>query len=320
MDIKIAKFKNGAKGAFSFVFDDGCYKDSTKKVIDIFKDAYEKHGVKLIATAAHTVNFLNNDLIEFWKEAFKDGWFDLASHSMDHAFAFNEGVDIERRRKDAKESKEALERIYEGMEVISYVTCGGTNTPEGCEVLNEFYYGNRSNCEVPPYNDVDTVDLIYAHAFVPNFKYKDLAPYKEYIDTLTEKNVWGVQINHWISEKEQDTFHAQTVPSFALQCDYLAELSAKGEIWVPSFNEAVKYIKEYQNSTIEINEITDTEWEILVKNDLDKKIFTYPLTLEIKTDKDVEVTQNGEAVTYKSNNGVAYVNIVPNISATVKIK
>ena len=101
MDIKIAKFKNGAKGAFSFVFDDGCYKDSTVKVIDIFKDAYAKHGVKLIATAAHTVNFLNEDLIAFWKEAFKDGWFDLASHSMDHAFAFNEDVDVERRRTAA---------------------------------------------------------------------------------------------------------------------------------------------------------------------------------------------------------------------------
>jgi len=320
MDIKIAKFKNGAKGAFSFVFDDGCYKDSTKKVIEIFKDTYAKHGVKLIATSAHTVNFLNDDLIAFWRETFKEGWFDLASHSMDHAFAYNENVDIEKRRKDAKDSKEALERIYDGMEVISYVNPGGTNTIEGCQVLKEFYYGNRSNCEEPPYNDVDTVDLIYAHAFVPNFKYKDLAPYKEYIDTLTEKNVWGVQINHWISEKEQDTFHAQTVPSFALQCDYLAELSKKGEIWVPSFNEAVKYIKEYQNSTLEINEISATESEILIKNDLDAKIFTYPLTLEIKTDNDVEVTQNGEAKCYTSNNGVVYAEVIPNSLARVTVK
>ena len=320
MDIKIAKFKNGAKGAFSFVFDDGCYKDSTKKVIEIFKSTYDKHGVKLIATSAHTVNFLNDDLIAFWKETFKEGWFDLASHSMDHAFAYNENVDIERRRKDAKDSKEALERIYDGMEVISYVNPGGTNTIEGCQVLKEYYYGNRSNCEEPPYNDVDTVDLIYAHAFVPNFKYKDLAPYKEYIDTLTEKNVWGVQINHWISEKEQDTFHAQTVPSFALQCDYLAELSRKGEIWVPSFNEAVKYIKEYQDSTLEINEISATESEILIKNDLDAKIFTYPLTLEIKTDSDVEVTQNGEVKCYASNNGTVYAEVIPNCCATIATK
>lgn len=320
MDIKIAKFKNGAKGAFSFVFDDGCYKDSTKKVIEIFKNTYDKHGVKLIATSAHTVNFLNDDLIAFWRETFKEGWFDLASHSMDHAFAYNESVDIERRRKDAKDSKEALERIYDGMEVISYVNPGGTNTIEGCQVLKEFYYGNRSNCEEPPYNDVDTVDLIYAHAFVPNFKYKDLAPYKEYIDTLTEKNVWGVQINHWISEKEQDTFHAQTVPSFALQCDYLAELSKKGEIWVPSFNEAVKYIKEYQDSTLEINEISATVSEILIKNDLDAKIFTYPLTLEIKTDRNVEVTQNGEVKCYASNNGVVYAEVIPNCCATIATK
>ena len=320
MEIKKSKFKNGAKASFSFVFDDGCYKPSTEKVIEIFKDNYEKYGVKLIATSAQTVNFLNNDLISFWKQAFSDGWFDLASHSMDHAFAYNAGIDIERRRKDAHDSKAALEKIYDGMEVISFVTPGGSNTTDGCEVLNECYYGNRSNCEEPPYNDVDTVDLIYAHAFVPNFKYKDLAYYKEYIDTLLEKNVWGVQINHWIREKEQDTFHAQSVSSFILQCDYLASLVKAGEIWVPSFNEAVKYIKEYQCSELVINEISATESEIILKNDLDKSIFTYPLTLEVKADNGVSVTQNGITKEYASKNGIAYIEAIPNIKATIAVK
>ncbi len=320
MEIKKCKFKNGAKASFSFVFDDGCYKPSTEKVISIFKDTERKHGVRLIATSAHTVNFLNEDLIAFWKETFKEGWFDLASHSMDHAFAYNAGIDIERRRKDAHDSKAALEGIFEGMEVISFVTPGGTNTVDGCQVLNECYYGNRSNCEEPPYNDVDTVDLIYAHAFVPNFKYKDLAYYKEYIDTLLEKNVWGVQINHWISDKEQDTFHAQSVSSFILQCDYLASLVKVGEIWVPSFNEAVKYIKEYQCSELVINEISATESDIILKNDLDEKIFTYPLTLEVKAENGVCVVQNGEAVEYVSKDGIAYVNIIPNLTAKVILK
>ena len=320
MEIKKSKFRYGAKAAFSFVFDDGCYKESTEKVIRIFEDNEKKYGVKLKATSAQTVNFLNEDLISFWKKTFKAGWFDLASHSMDHSFAYNEGVDIERRRKDAKDSKEALERIYEDMEVISYVNPGGSNTVGGCQVLKEFYYGNRSNCEEPPYNDVDTVDLIYAHAFVPNFKYKDLAPYKEYIDTLIEKNVWGVQINHWISEKEQDVFHAQTVPSFAVQCDYLASLSRKGEIWVPSFNEAVKYIKEYQDSELVITEKSATESDIILKNDLDAKIFTYPLTLEVKAENGVTVTQNGKEMVYFSKDGIAYVDVVPNVTAKLVLK
>ena len=320
MEIKKAKFRGGAKAAFSFVFDDGCYKPSTEKVISIFEDTEKKHGIKLKATSAHTVNFLNEELIEFWKKTFEAGWFDLASHSMDHAFAYNDGIDIERRRKDAHDSKAALERIFEGMEVISFVNPGGTNTLDGCQVLKECYYGNRSNCEEPPYNDVDTVDLIYAHAFVPNFKYKDLAYYKDYIDTLLEKNVWGVQINHWISDKEQDTFHAQSVSSFILQCDYLASLVKAGEIWVPSFNEAVKYIKEYQDSELIINEITATESEIILKNDLDKKIFTYPLTLEIKAENGVSVTQNGKTTEYNSKDGYAYVEVVPNVAAKVEIK
>ena len=317
MNIKIAKFKNGAKGAFSFVFDDGCYLPSSEKVIEIFKNTEKTHGVKLIATSAQTVSFLKEENVIFWKKAFKDGWFDLASHSMEHAFAYNESVPYEKRSFDAHESKKRLEEIYEDMEIISFVNPGGSNTYEGCQVLNECYYGNRCNCETPPYNDIDTMDLIYVHGFVPNIKYKDLAYYKEFIDTLLEKNVWGVQINHWISEKEQDTFHAQAVSAFELQCDYLGKLYKDGDIWVPSFNEGVKYFKEYQNSKLEITEKSDTEWEILIKNDLDKKIFNYPLTLEIDSDKAVYAIQNGEKTCYEPKCGKVYVNVIPNVAATI---
>ncbi len=317
MDIKIAKFKNGARGAFSFVFDDGCYEPSTKRVIEIFKNTEKNHGVKLKGTSAHTVSFLKEERIAFWKEVFKEGWFDLASHSMDHMFAFNEDVPLEKRRFDAHESKRVLEEIYEGMEVISYVNPGGNNTYEGCQVLKECYYGNRSNCEVPPYNDIDTMDLIYVHGFVPNFKYKDLAPYKEFIDTLLEKNAWGVQINHWISDKEEDTFHAQTVTAFELQCDYLGRLYRDGDIWVPTFNEGVKYFKEYQDSTLEINKKSDTEWEILIKNQLDSKIFNYPLTIEIDSNKPLYIIQNGEKISYEPKDGKVYANVAPNVAMTI---
>ena len=317
MEIRKCKFKNGAKGAFSFVFDDGCYLPSSTKVIEIFKNTEKSHGVKLIATSAQTVSFLKEENIIFWKKAFKDGWFDLASHSMEHAFAYNEGVPLEKRRFDAHESKKRLEEIYEDMEVISYVNPGGSNTYDGCQVLKECYYGNRSNCEEPPYNDIDTMDLIYVHGFVPNIKYKDLAYYKEFIDTLLEKNAWGVQINHWITDKEQDTFHAQAVSAFELQCDYLGKLYKDGDIWVPSFNEGVKYFKEYQDATLEINEKSATEWEILIKNDLDRKIFTYPLTVEISSCEPVTVIQGDKKAVYEPKDGKVYADIIPNVSATI---
>ena len=317
MNIKISKFKNGAKAAFSFVFDDGCYEPSTKRVIEIFKATKKNYGVMLKGTSAQTVSFLKEERIAFWKEVFKEGWFDLASHSMDHMFAYNEDVPYEKRSFDAHESKRRLEEIYEDMEVISYVNPGGNNTYEGCQVLKECYYGNRSNCEEPPYNDIDTMDLIYVHGFVPNFKYKDLTYYKEFIDTLLEKNAWGVQINHWISDKEEDTFHAQAISAFELQCDYLGKLYSKGEIWVPSFNEGVKYFKEYQDSELEINEKSDTEWEILIKNDLDAQIFTYPLTVEIDSDTPLTVTQNGTSTVYEPRNGKIFADIIPNVSAVL---
>ena len=50
------------------------------------------------------------------------------------------------------------------------------------------------------------------------------------------------------------------------------------------------------------------------------KSFIYPLTLEVKAENGVSVTQNGEAVEYASKDGIAYINVVPNISAKITIK
>ena len=43
------------------------------------------------------------------------------------------------------------------------------------------------------------------------------------------------------------------------------------------------------------------------------------ITLEIKTEGNVEVTQSGKTVTYASKDGVAYVNVAPNLKAIIKI-
>ena len=48
-------------------------------------------------------------------------------------------------------------------------------------------------------------------------------------------------------------------------------------------------------------------------------IFTYPLTLEIKADKSVSVTQNGATVEYASKDGIAYISVSPNLKASIKL-
>ena len=64
---RICRYKNGARSAFTFVFDDGCYKESTLDVYKIFKGIYEETGIKFKATSAQTVDFINEDLKKMWQ-------------------------------------------------------------------------------------------------------------------------------------------------------------------------------------------------------------------------------------------------------------
>ena len=59
MDVTISKFYKGAKALCSCGVDDGCYLDSALETYEAFKKVEKETGVKIKATSAQTVNFIN---------------------------------------------------------------------------------------------------------------------------------------------------------------------------------------------------------------------------------------------------------------------
>ena len=107
--MKIATYYNNAKSAYSFVFDDGCYRDSTLDAYENLKEVYEKTGVKIKITSAQTVGFLHEWIIKMWKDLISEGYFDICGHSIDHCLCYNGETDPEKLHKDARETKEKLD-------------------------------------------------------------------------------------------------------------------------------------------------------------------------------------------------------------------
>ncbi len=285
MKISVAKYLNNAKAGFTFVFDDGCYYESTKKSVEVFKDIERRTGVKIKATSAQTVNFLHEGLISLWKELFEEGYYDLASHSMDHCLCFNEETPWDVREKDAIDSKVALEKIY-GITPLCYVAPNGGHTPEGCRALHKHYLANRNNSEGGV--DPDTMDFYDIGTIIPRHEHENAQPYVDFIDNLIKNGTYAIQINHWLSEKEQDTFHAQRLSVFAEECEYIAKMVNEGKLWCASMNDAVKYLYERKNA-----EISTQGDKITVSHSLDRAIFDMPLTLVIDTPEDKRVEING---------------------------
>ncbi len=293
MKITVAKYLNNAKAGYTFVFDDGCYMDSTKKTVEIFKKIEKETGVKIKATSAQTVGFLSEEKINLWKEYIKEGYYDIASHSMDHCLCFNEETPWENRVKDAKDSKEALEKIY-GEAPICYVAPNGGHTKEGCLALHDFYYANRNSTECA--SDPDTMDMYDIGTFIARFSYDTEKPYIDFVNSLVKEGKYAIQINHWLTDKESDTHHSQRTKTFEKECEYLAKLVVKGDLWLASMNDAVKYFYERKNAKI------STQGDnITVEHTLDKNVFNMPLTLVISTDEDKTVQINGTPFDIKAD-------------------
>lgn len=277
MEAKICRYKNNAKGAFTFVFDDGCYGESTEWVYEIFKGIYEKTGVKFKATSAQTVGFISPRLKDRWVELFEQGYFDLSAHSLNHCIGYNKNTPSEELHKDAKSSQEELYKMY-GIKPLTYVTPGGGSDEVGWDVLKSYYIANRNGND--RINIPSKIDWYDVGTFTAMLK-RTNEEYKNNIDEVIKMGGWSVQINHWVTKKDEDVFHSQSYDTFVYECDYLAKKAKENEIWVSSFNDAVLYLQEAENSTLEIKE-TDTEYEITLVCPLDKDIYNYPLTIEVK--------------------------------------
>jgi hypothetical protein len=293
MDIKVSKYLNGAKGALTFTFDDGCYGESTLKTIEIFKEVEKLSGVKIKATSAQTVGFVSPSMIEIWKNAISEGYYDVCSHSVDHCLAYNDETPEEKRLEDAEKSRERLAEIY-GEKPICFAIPGGGESAGACELLSKHYYANRVG--EGPINDPDTCNFMRLTSFIGRFAYEDAEPCKKFIDEVVSTNGWGIQINHWLSEKEQDIHHAQKLGVFRDECVYASSLAKDGTLWIASLNDAVNYFLERKNA-----QISTQGDEICVSHTLDKNIFNMPLTLVVTTDEDKKITVNGTPFDVKAN-------------------
>jgi hypothetical protein len=145
-----------------------------------------------------------------------------------------------------------------GKAPLTYATPGGGSDRFGWDILKNYYIANRNgNDKINIPGEIDWYDIGTFTAMLKRTT-------KEYIDNIDEtiKNGgWSVQVNHWITKKEEDKFHSQSYETFVDECDYLAKKAQSNEIWVCSMNEAVLYLQEAEKSTVTV-EKTDSGYAL----------------------------------------------------------
>jgi len=126
-------------------------------------------------------------------------------------------------------------------------------------------------------------------------------PYSEmtsWIDTSIHYNIWLVLVFHGIEGIGWEALSTETVQ------EYFNYIESKEEdIWVATFQDAYKYIRERMNSVV-YETVDEGAMAVEVSNELDKKIYDIPLTLKTKIPEDWEKVQFQKGNTLKVINSI----------------
>lgn len=152
-----------------------------------------------------------------------------------------------------------------------------------------------------------------------------------YLNTLQNNSIpngqWAVFLAHEVVPMDtiakydgNDTFMYQPISTYFLNelCSWLKQKSDSNEVWVTTFGDATKYIKERENFSYNIISSTSTSIQINPTDGLDDSIFNYPLTVDVVvpsnwTDVNVQQGNNASSVKAFSDglNNIVRINIIP---------
>ncbi len=189
-------------------------------------------------------------------------------------------------------------RIIDG-----FMAQGGGYDKTGGDVIAKYYLANRVAGERVNYPG--KIDWYSVSSFTAKMD-RDTKDFCDYIDETIKTQGWGVQMNYWITDKNEDVHHSQRKPTFIEECYYLADRVNEGLVKVVSFEEAVLYLRKAEMTTLEIEGNT-----IRLKSKADAfHLRDVPLTIAINSDTPLKITENGVTTTYPSQNGIVLAKIV----------
>ena len=326
----------GADGIISMTFDDGYYE--TALVLDELFAKYDLKGSLMMI--GNRANYVSK-----FQPLFDTGRLEPQSHSMTHVKMTAESVPYETQDEvfeyEIAQSKTQIESLYPKYDVLTFAIPYGGMSDDAYDFAAKHYYGIRTT-----QNGVQTLDPDFSReygswskmyspvTYMSNFDYAENPEEKQWqwIKTTIDNaaNGWYIPITHRVGDVENtDLTYAMADKMFA----YIAQLKNEGKVWVTTYSEAVKYVRERQNSTVRAYTdgeaiYVDVTMAALTEDGLplDTAVFDTPLTVKVEVPAGygtvyyttAECEYVAESFSDGSKNYV-YVNVAPN-AGPVKLR
>lgn len=351
----IMEAKGGANAIATMTFDDGKVKTARK-----LNELLAKYGGRASLMLIPGTNMNSEANIELWREILAEGYLSAESHSWSHDYLDNKEdtqqyYTEENINRQVVDSVEFLREHYPDQDVLAMTVPYGWYATEAFALVRQTYYASlRLACVLTESSCIGKMQSLNpslgtAAGSWYNPYYARLEPYSNanikiedilaYLDKCVQQKGWFITSGHGMYQGENQNY---TEEDMEILLSAMQQYQEKGQLWVATYSEAVKYIRERQNTAASAYRSGDkyyvrVDWTRTVTEDglpLDltidmpdgskREVFNMPLTVKLELPLDcmrVSYVKDGQTVTEKTmsdgTSNYVYVDIAPGESAEV---
>lgn len=317
LDAYVSDVYNDAESIVTIISDDGFISTA-----DNLNELFGERGIK--CTVAGAIRIVEPDL-DSWKKILKNGNIDIVSHSYNH-IRMEDGTeiaqDIDALRHEIVDADKWYEDTFGGEQIV-FVCPENQMCEEGYKILykNDFWAvrrGHRGYNSLSPEEGIEYGN--WFNLMVQGICDEGVNTYVRngWIDKTISDKAWLIEMWHNVMPEDDGGYQTIMISDAEKHLDYVASKSSTNEIWVATFDEAVKYIREKQNSEV-VTYIVEDGLHVyinLTNSNMNYNTFNQPLTVHITIPEQISIEQSDDV---KIINGECVINVVPGEEQVVKV-
>ena len=257
IEFEVGTWGNFCQGAFTYTFDDNTV-NQTKVAQPLF-DAKGFHMTLFTVTGSSQFPVSWDNL----KNAFASGH-EIASHSVTHQVPMS-ASELAPSQKNIRDSVPGERGV-----TLAYPNCSYITESE----VRKYYIAARV-CDGKIVDSTPS-NFYQISSFLSGVgNLSGASAFNAKADEATSKHGWCVLCNHGVGKGD---YHSYTeIADIEGNLDYLDK--NRSRIWVESFGNVVRYIKERNAVKITVKSSSDAGVTIQMTDNLDDSIFNYPLSV-----------------------------------------
>lgn len=298
---EIAEVKDNKQGIYTATLDDGITNHASK-----MGNFAKKYGFKFTSYIS-TKNCASDSFSPtFWNNLVKSGYMSIGNHGYDHV-RIGELSD-EEYEKQTVFAVEDMYKYFPGSPILTYAT-PFTGAVTRYDIVKDVIYANRSGGGngFNPISPKQPGMFNLASCVIKSDT--EVATLVSQLKEAHENNYWYIQMWHGF-----DDISSEYCLDSAVAEEFFKALPAyKDKMWFATMDDAVKYIYEKQNVTVNI-EGDEKKVKISLTDTLPDNKFDMPLTVKLKAPNGISsasVTIKGIKETVEVSGGFVIFNLLP---------